>query len=224
MQLLTGGLTAFEEENPAPEWLQQRGWLEIGRMSTLAKLPDFYKNFSADLSTWKKIYDSASPESEEFPAYFSESGAGAFHRILVLRALRPDKCIPAVRQFVGDSLGEKFTNPPPFDLEGSFADSVAPNIPLIFVLSPGSDPGGPLFRFAEKMNQTVASISLGQGQGVRAEAAIESNIKTGGWVLLQNCVRQEFPTRFVLRAKWSFDSRYLTRHFTASRFNLDAIA
>ena len=37
------------------------------------------------------------------------------------------------------------------------------------------------------MNQTVASISLGQGQGVRAEAAIESNLKTGGWVLLQNC-------------------------------------
>ena len=90
MQLLTGGLTAFEEENPAPKWLQQRGWLEIGRMSKLAKMPDFYKKFSDDLATWKKIYDSPAPESEEFPAYFSEHGANSFHRILVLRAVGVD--------------------------------------------------------------------------------------------------------------------------------------
>ena len=38
-----------------------------------------------------------------------------------------------------EQMGEEFVTPPPFALEGSFADSNNAS-PLIFVLSPGSDP------------------------------------------------------------------------------------
>lgn len=44
-----------------------------------------------------------------------------------------------VRQFVQEKLGQKFVEPPPFDLAKSYADSNS-IIPLIFVLSPGADP------------------------------------------------------------------------------------
>jgi dynein heavy chain, axonemal len=37
------------------------------------------------------------------------------------------------------------------------------------------------------MSRRLESISLGQGQGVKAKALIESGQNTGGWVLLQNC-------------------------------------
>ena len=47
--------------------------------------------------------------------------------------------MPLVIDFVKDKLGEKFVDPPPFDLAKSYADS-NPTIPLIFVLSPGADP------------------------------------------------------------------------------------
>ena len=47
--------------------------------------------------------------------------------------------MPLVIDFVKDKLGEKFVDPPPFDLAKSYADSNA-TIPLIFVLSPGADP------------------------------------------------------------------------------------
>eukprot|EP00438_Fugacium_kawagutii_P000696 Skav220037 [mRNA] locus=scaffold2981:211334:223377:+ [translate_table: standard] len=72
--------------------------------------------------------------------------------------------------------------------------------PLIFVLSSGADPMAELNRLAMKNNmnlgfETKAAVSLGQGQGPKAEFAINEG-KTGGlsagigvrnWVILQNC-------------------------------------
>ncbi|KAF1777677.1 Dynein heavy chain [Phytophthora cactorum] len=61
--------------------------------------------------------------------------------------------------------------------------------PCIFVLSAGADPTGMLLRFAKEMSfiDRLHLISLGQGQGPRAEKLIESSQGSGDWVLLQNC-------------------------------------
>ena len=69
-------------------------------------------------------------------------------------------------QFVKTKLGEKFVEPPPFDLAKSYADSNS-IIPLIFVLSPGADPMAGLLKFAEDKGfsgDKFNAISLGQGQ------------------------------------------------------------
>ena len=47
--------------------------------------------------------------------------------------------MPAVQDYVTDELGNKFITPPPFDLAKIYADSSS-TTPLIFILSPGSDP------------------------------------------------------------------------------------
>ena len=60
-------------------------------------------------------------------------------------------------------MGEQYLSPPPFDLAGSHADSSVSQ-PLVFVLSPGSDPMAALLYFAESVKKNVDSISLGQGQ------------------------------------------------------------
>ncbi len=51
------------------------------------------------------------------------------------------------------------------DLSLVFKDS-APNTPLIFVLSQGTDPAADLYKFAEEMRfaKKLSAISLGQGQ------------------------------------------------------------
>lgn len=51
------------------------------------------------------------------------------------------------------------------DLSVVFRESTA-TTPLVFVLSPGTDPAASLYKFAEKMNfsQKLSAISLGQGQ------------------------------------------------------------
>mmetsp|Transcript_20675 Transcript_20675/g.31599 ORF Transcript_20675/g.31599 Transcript_20675/m.31599 type:complete len:135 (+) Transcript_20675:1072-1476(+) len=88
--------------------------------------------------------------------------------------------------FVVDNIGHYFVTPPTFDLGLVFKDS-APSIPLIFVLSPGADPLNNLEKYAESKKKTVMKVSLGQGQGPKAEKLIEEGIKKGNWVVLQNC-------------------------------------
>jgi len=57
----------------------------------------------------------------------------------LVRAIRPEKIVPSVQEFVKLKLGHKFVEPPPFDLASSFEDS-SNKTPLIFILSPGVDP------------------------------------------------------------------------------------
>jgi len=83
-------------------------------------------------------------------------------------------------------IGDYFITPPPFDLGLVFKDS-APALPLIFVLSPGADPLNALEKYAETKKKQCMKISLGQGQGPKAEKMIEEGIKKGNWVVLQNC-------------------------------------
>ena len=80
--------------------------------------------------------------------------------------------IPAVQNYVVAELGEKFISPPPFDLAKIYADSNSVS-PLIFILSPGSDPFASLSSFAQSKKKMIKPISLGQGQGPVAEKMIQ---------------------------------------------------
>jgi dynein heavy chain len=72
--------------------------------------------------------------------------------------------IPACQNYVVGELGEKFISPPPFDLAKIYSDSSSVS-PLIFILSPGSDPFASLSSFAAQKKKAIKPISLGQGQG-----------------------------------------------------------
>lgn len=69
--------------------------------------------------------------------------------------------------FFYPSIGDFFTESPPFDLEGAYSDSTSSK-PLIFILSPGADPTDYLLQLAAskgKEGSGLRIISLGQGQG-----------------------------------------------------------
>ncbi|XP_038676444.1 dynein heavy chain 3, axonemal isoform X3 [Scyliorhinus canicula] len=186
--LLTGGVALDNPYlNPAPEWLSDKCWSEIVRGSNLPGLYGFMDHVIDNIEKWKDIYDSAKPHAEALPDEWS-SLKGMDH-LIVIRCFRPDKIIPAVQQFIANTMGKTFVEPPTFDLGGSYNDSHC-CAPLIFILSPGADPMAGLLKFADDVGmggENTQTISLGQGQGPIAAQMIEGALESGSWVVLQNC-------------------------------------
>lgn len=73
--------------------------------------------------------------------------------------------VPSITDFVVAKLGKSYVENPPITLKSLYED-INNMIPLVFVLSTGSDPMGAFLRFAKEMDyvEKVEAISLGQGQ------------------------------------------------------------
>lgn len=59
--------------------------------------------------------------------------------------------------------------------------------PLIFILSTGADPTSSMIKYGQEKGKQLSVISLGQGQGKKAEKLIGRAKAEGNWVLLTNC-------------------------------------
>jgi dynein heavy chain len=144
LQMLTGGvdLGANYGDPPAP-WISKKMWGELKRACDLPSLKRFLPHFMDKLAVYETLYDHKNPETWNFP---EEAPLKAVGRLLVFRAIRPDKFVPMVSRFICEEIGDYYIQPPPFDLALIYGDSK--NItPLIFVLSPGSDPMNGLQNF-----------------------------------------------------------------------------
>jgi dynein heavy chain len=136
--LLTGGIS-IESKLPKPDdctsWLSDRSWNEI---CNLSELPSF-KGLAEEFNTkeWKGLSDHPSPQEYSFSSRWSE--ISDLSKLCIIRCIRPERIVPCIQEFVKGKLGQKFIEPPTFDLSGSFEDSTN-RTPLIFILSPGVDP------------------------------------------------------------------------------------
>ncbi|MAD34528.1 MAG: hypothetical protein CMJ88_12345 [Planctomycetes bacterium] len=187
------GSTAMELEKPNPnanttsQWLSDKAWSDILALSKFPVFTGFDDQFTRDIERWSMIFNSSTPE-DDIRAWKGDS-ITSFQLLMILRSVRPDMVIPGVQTFVGEQMGTKFIEPPPFDLKACYDDSNC-TTPLIFVLTPGADPMTELFRLAEELGfggKKLVSISLGQGQGPLATKAISEACDKGSWVCLQNC-------------------------------------
>jgi len=173
--------------NPATAWLTEKSWQEVLSVSLMPAFKGFDAYFVSNVKAFQMIYDNAEADKEPLPGEWGEK-LTPFQKLCFLRTLRPDRITTAVLDFVTFELGQKFVEPPVFDISISYEDSTKMS-PLIFVLSAGSDPVADMIAFAESkgMGQKLESISLGQGQGPKAARMIEKARESGGWVLLCNC-------------------------------------
>jgi len=188
--LLTGGVSMGNPHpNPGEGWLQEKAWGEIVRMSELsnvAAMGNLREDMSNNPDAWKPIYEAADAHLVELPSPWNDK-LDTFQKLLVVRAMRPDKVVPAITGFVEKMMGKRYVDPIPFNLEVCYKESAA-NVPLVFVLSAGSDPMAGLLKFAEtRNNMRVEAVSLGQGQGPVAMKWMTQGMTEGFWVVLQNC-------------------------------------
>jgi dynein heavy chain len=188
--LLLGGTTGADvRPRPQAPWLTDVSWARLSEAEDLGKGPwvGLTQMVADNLEGWRNVFDSDNPVAEPWPAGFKE-GLTALQKTLILLAIRPDCTVNGIQEVISGKLGEHFLEPPAFNLEKVYNDSNC-CMPLIFVLSPGADPMAELVRLALKvdMNDRKVAVSLGQGQGPKAEAAITEGKDRGQWVILQNC-------------------------------------
>lgn len=132
-------------------WISESSWPDIFRqlygLKELPKLAPVYDEFMKNPDSFKKIFDSAQPQIEKLPGNLDEK-LDSFEKMIVLKAIRMDKVLPAVENWINEKLGKHFIMPPTFDLAKCYKDST--NLtPLIFLLSPGSDPVTDFLKFAK---------------------------------------------------------------------------
>ena len=174
--------------NPDTDWLTDASWQDIQFID--ANLPAFHgfaQEFATNVKHYRDYFDSDEPQ--RFPLHGAwQEKMTSLEKLILCRCLRADKVLPGVQDFVTHYMSEKFIIPPAFDLGNSFKDSDATS-PLIFVLVVGADPMADLLKFADsmKMAKKLHAISLGQGQGPKAQQLITEGMERGTWVLLQNC-------------------------------------
>ncbi|CEM19434.1 unnamed protein product [Vitrella brassicaformis CCMP3155] len=178
-----------EGEAP-PEWVDSTLWqkLKVLEETVGGSFGGLSASVSANSADWQAYRDNDNLHKIPMPDGFSDK-LTPFQQLLLVKSFREENLLFAVRNFVAAELGKEFVEPPPFDLLGAYQDSK--NIsPIIFVLSPGADPIGYLLKLAKENGpgeERLHILSLGQGQGVKAERLIELARQEGDWVCLQNC-------------------------------------
>jgi dynein heavy chain len=192
--LMVGGLTGakIRDKPPAVQaagWLTDVSWQRVSEATDLNHGPwiGFADKFAEHIDGWKAVFDAEDPVAVDWPCGFKQSMTPLEKAILLL-AVRADSTVRAVQEQIEKVLGKDFLEPPPSNLEGNFNDS-DPGMPIIYVLSAGADPMADILRLAAKVEMTErkAAVSLGQGQGPKAEAAVAEGKSRGMWVILQNC-------------------------------------
>uniref|UniRef100_A0A2K6TUR9 Dynein axonemal heavy chain 17 n=1 Tax=Saimiri boliviensis boliviensis TaxID=39432 RepID=A0A2K6TUR9_SAIBB len=170
------------------DFLQHQGW---GGIKALSEMDEF-KNLDSDIEgsakRWKKLVESEAPEKEIFPKEWKNKTA--LQKLCMVRCMRPDRMTYAVKNFVEEKMGSKFVEGRSVEFSKSYEES-SPSTPIFFILSPGVDPLKDVEALGKKLGFTIDNgklhnVSLGQGQEVVAENALDVAAEKGHWVILQD--------------------------------------
>jgi dynein heavy chain len=113
-------LDVIEEKKPYP-WLSDNGWKDIQKFETLG---DVWKDFKSDLKgngkEWKEWYDLEAPEACAIPCDYSAK-LSKYQQLCLMRVIRPDRCIPAIKNFIIDKMSDYYVKPQPLNYEKIYA-------------------------------------------------------------------------------------------------------
>ncbi|XP_067910591.1 dynein axonemal heavy chain 10 isoform X3 [Heterodontus francisci] len=188
---LKGNISLEKSKRVKPcHWLPDQGWEDIIRLAEA--FPEKFGTLPDDLqmhqAIWQAWYDLDAPEQVEFPLHYKGS-LDHFQKLLLLRCFRVDRVYRAVMDYITITMGEKFVQPPVISFEAIFEQSTA-NSPIVFILSPGSDPASDLTKLAERSGfgtSRLKFLAMGQGQEKVALQMLETAAARGQWLMLQNC-------------------------------------
>jgi len=189
---LVMGKSVMDPGNMGPlhEWMPESIWPRVKALEGLKRFQNLGDNMQSDSDEWLKWFDDENAETAKLPGDY-EKNLNDFDRLILLRALRPDRITTALKTWIGKVMGADFVYQKPFDMAAAY-DETTNTTPMFFVLFPGVDPTPWVEGLGKTLDISIeqgnfVNISMGQGQEKPAEAQVEKFAKEGGWVMLQNC-------------------------------------
>ncbi|KAM8734967.1 dynein axonemal heavy chain 11 [Acanthopagrus schlegelii] len=169
-------------------FLSPHAWGAIKTISTMEDFSGLDRDVESSPKRWRKIIESRCPEKERLPQDWKNKSS--LQKLIILRALRPDRLTYTLRNFVEESMGSKYVEPARLEFDKLYEDSGS-STHVFFILSPGVDPLKDVEKLGLKLgfsieHGTLHNVSLGQGQEEVAERVLNNASKLGHWVILQN--------------------------------------
>uniref|UniRef100_A0A669FBB8 Dynein axonemal heavy chain 10 n=1 Tax=Oreochromis niloticus TaxID=8128 RepID=A0A669FBB8_ORENI len=187
---IKGNLSLEKSQRKKPcDWLADQGWEDIVKLAEL--FPEQFSSLPDDIekhpTEWQSWYDLDGPEQAPFPLKY-KGNLSAFQKLLLLRCFRVDRVYRAVTDYVTVIMGERYVQPPVISFDAIY-DQSTPFSPIVFILSPGSDPAGDLMKLAARsgFGGKFKFLAMGQGQEKVALHLLEKAASRGQWLMLQNC-------------------------------------
>jgi len=184
VSLLLKAGAGVDDRNKPFSWMEQKAWLNLKALSKhkfanehtffFKELPD---RVNRNEQLWKKWIDENEPENVPVPDYEEKISAdqniGHFIHLCLVRSMREDRTMLASNQFVREVLGNEYVQPVTDQIADIFEES-RPNLPVLYLLSKGADPTGPIDEFAKKKKQfPTGKVSMGEEMEIPAAILIE---------------------------------------------------
>jgi dynein heavy chain, axonemal len=170
------------------KFIMESAWPAVKGLEQVKMFESLVSSMESEALQWRKWYMDEKAESVELPRAFKD--CSLFHRLLLLRAMRPDRLTGALIQYVTEWLGLEYVEQPSFDVFELYAET-KPGTPTFFVLFPGVDPTPDVEKIGFANNKTAengtfTNISMGQGQEENANLVLSKAAKEGHWCMFQN--------------------------------------
>eukprot|EP00327_Prymnesium_parvum_P015469 CAMPEP_0113281722 /NCGR_PEP_ID=MMETSP0008_2-20120614/28451_1 /TAXON_ID=97485 /ORGANISM="Prymnesium parvum" /LENGTH=3313 /DNA_ID=CAMNT_0000132155 /DNA_START=19 /DNA_END=9960 /DNA_ORIENTATION=- /assembly_acc=CAM_ASM_000153 len=122
----------------------------------------------------------------EFPSSLPSTFT-PFQRILLLQALRPDRLIPALINFVTKTLHVTSLSPSSSSLQQIFEQDSSAFRPILMITTAGADPTQELEDYASRvMPNKYKQLAMGGQQTFTALTLVREAAKAGTWLCLKN--------------------------------------
>eukprot|EP00736_Rhodelphis_marinus_P008343 Rmarinus@m.28773 len=178
--------------NPNPRWMDQKCWTRIvsagkhvpclkGMHTRIAKAS------LEDTQRWQRFIQGNNLMNDPLPDR-SLARLTRFQRLVLVSVLRPEYVATAMKELIEDHLGSEFLVTKEVDLAKTIRQS-DPAVPVLLFCDAATDPTSELYMLAQQQRvaQKIVSLSLGPGQEVLADRAIQNSTQRGGWVVFHNC-------------------------------------
>ena len=170
------------------KYLTEQIWKDCKALEYVEDFNDLCEKLEADHLHWRKWYAEEKVEEIDLPKKFKN--ASEFHKLLLIKAMRPDRVSSALKMFVCKNMSKEFIEQEPFNMEEVYGETNS-STPIFFVLFPGVDPTPETEAIGRERGKIISegtfiNISMGQGQEDRALRLLEEAAEKGDWIFLQN--------------------------------------